>query len=75
MILSDKDLDDIIRESLHEAELELSDSGKTLNIACDFKNGNTDTCSTYSQQIDKNEFTEKDMVRYNRLNKLCGLSV
>ncbi len=72
--MKDEDLDIMINDALKEAELELSDNGKELNIVCDYKNGDDDTLSNYSKQIDKNEFTDEDIQRKDRLAKLCGIS-
>jgi len=72
--MSDDELNKIIKESLVEAELELSDNGKELNIVCDYKNGNNNDSFDYSQQIDNNNFTDDDLQRRNRLSDLCGVS-
>ena len=72
--MKDEDLNIMIAEALQEAELELSDNGKELNIVCDYKNGDNDALSNYSNQIDKNNFTDEDIQRRVRLIKLCGIS-
>jgi len=72
-MISDEELKKIILESLNEAEAELSDNGKTLNIHCDFTNGNSQECEEYSKQILQNDFTADDMSRFKRLTTLCGI--
>ena len=73
MFMTDKELELIIDEALKEAELELSDNGKELNIVCEYKNGDDDISYNYSKQIMENNFTKEDIERRDRLKKLCGV--
>lgn len=66
-MMSDEELKKIIMESLKEAEAELSDNGKALNIYCDFTNGNSKESEEYSRQILQNDFTKDDISRFTRL--------
>ncbi len=75
MFMTDKELELMIDNALKEAELELDDNGKELNIVCDYKNGNNLELTGYSKQIDEDNFTDEDKIRHKRLAKLCGVLI
>ncbi|GHV01796.1 hypothetical protein AGMMS49521_2640 [Campylobacterota bacterium] len=62
------ELQQIIKQALDEATVELRDEGITLNVSCDYENGNHSNTDALVQRIKNNAYNAEDQKRFDYIS-------
>ena len=70
MELTSTEMNEIIENGIKNASQELVDNGKSLNLECDHRNGDSTDTDKFAQQIDNNEL---NLDSNSRLKNILGI--